>query len=429
MKHLMLILISLTPFANASQFSERNCIKEGFLPENNMKIPVQNGMKTGVSERDFNDVIDKVEQIYAPIIRNYGGTLRVERLWDDATVNASARRLGSTYEVKMYGGLARHHTITKDAFALVACHEVGHHIGGVPRYTDPGGTWASVEGQSDYFATAKCLRKLFEADDNQSIVGRLNVPSYVLTKCEGEHNTLEDQLICQRIAMAGRSSASLFADMSNRPYPNFDTPDPRVVNRTEESHPEYQCRLDTYFQGALCFIDKDTEIGQRDPNIGSCNRRDNHAEGIRPLCWYKPSVGGSPNPNPGPNPTPIPTPTPPSSDIAPTPTANGATGAYTNDPDTMIPINFNVAAFRGAFGLAIEVSKANRVFSNPNGTGPDRANALWLRIFSGTSGTYQFVPRRELPGYGNYQIRVIGLDRNQRPVSKFSNTFELGISP
>ena len=33
----------------------------------------------------------------------------------------------------MFGGLAGHETITTDAFALVACHELGHHIGGAQR--------------------------------------------------------------------------------------------------------------------------------------------------------------------------------------------------------------------------------------------------------------------------------------------------------
>jgi Zn-dependent protease with chaperone function len=54
----------------------------------------------------------------------------------------------------MFGGLARDPLVTKDGFSAVICHEIGHHIAGAPR---KGFSWASNEGQADYFATTKCL--------------------------------------------------------------------------------------------------------------------------------------------------------------------------------------------------------------------------------------------------------------------------------
>lgn len=410
-----------------SQIKGHNCVQSGFLPKNDLYIPVHSKLnKSGVTEKDFNDVLDKVERLYSPIIQNYGGSLKIERLWQDGTVNASALRRGSTYVIKMYGGLARHHTITRDAFALVACHEIGHHIGGVPRYSNAGSTWASVEGQSDYFATTKCLKKLFENDDNETIISQMVIDPTAKQHCEQTHSNYQEQLLCQRIAMAGFSSASLFADSQNRNLPKFDTPDPSTVNTTYESHPEYQCRLDTYFQGALCTVDKNLEIGQNDPNVGTCNRVEQHPNGLRPLCWFKPQ-GGTPNPPPTPSPNPTPGPNPPSADIAATPNVNGQTTIVTNNPNLVIPISFNVSSHQNVFGMAIEISKANRRFQNPNGTLPDRFNGLKINSYPRSNGLYNFIPRNELPGYGNYQIRVIGLDRNQRPVSRFSDSFELNI--
>ena len=126
--------------------------KEGFLPENDLKISVNAKRFGGISEEQFNTVIDKVNDVYAPLVAQEGGTLKIVKNWTDATVNAYAQRQGTTYLVSMFGGLARHETITEDGMALVVCHEIGHHIGGAPKKTW-GSAWASNEGQSDYFAT------------------------------------------------------------------------------------------------------------------------------------------------------------------------------------------------------------------------------------------------------------------------------------
>lgn len=408
-------LIMSSNILNAASKSPHQC-NEGFLPKNNHYIPVyRKGQFAGISQAEFNSVIDKIEKTFSPIIKKYGGNLKVDRLWTDGTVNASASRMGNTYIIKMYGGLARHTTITKDAFALVACHEVGHHIGGVPRYTNQGTSWASVEGQSDYFATSKCLKKLFSGDDNLAIISTMKLDPLVIERCDSQFSNSNENSICKRISMAGLSSASLFAAMNNQNLPKFETPDSRVVNSTFESHPKYQCRLDTYFQGAICDIDANTEIGQNDPNLGTCNRSDNHILGLRPLCWYKPNSGGG-----GTNPRPI-----PGGEISKTPTVNGQTSITASNPDINIPIYFDVSNFQNVVGMAIEISKPNRIFSNPNGVNPDRVNGLGVKVYKRGSGVYNFLPRRELPGFGRYQIRVIGLDQRQNPVSKFSDSFNL----
>ncbi len=393
----------------------------GFLPENDLWIGehVKHNLKTdSVTEADFNRILDKVEQVYAPIIRSYGGNLLIRRKWSDGTVNAYANREGSNYTVEMFGGLARHRTITDDAFTLVACHEVGHHIGGVPRYSDQGGTWASTEGQSDYFAVTKCLRKIFLDEENDDIVKGMKIDPLVKTKCESQFSIPNDIAICKRISMAGLSSASLFADMSGQSFPRFETPDRNVVTRTYESHPAFQCRLDTYFQGANCIIGENEEIGQSDPNVGTCNREQKFTEGLRPLCWFKPPSGGDDPPPP-----------PQSGNIAKTPTVNGQTTIVSRNPNQIIPIVMDVRSFPDAHGLAIEFSRPNQRFSNPNGRTPDRINGYKVEIYARKGGLYNLIPAQRLPGWGRYQIRVIALDRNRNPVSSFSNSLEVLIRP
>lgn len=264
---------------------------EGFLPENDQWISTTAKSKNSMDEATFNAVIEKVEKIYEPIITQMGATLNVQRNWDDGTVNAYASRSGSTWNVAMFGGLARHEAITEDGFALVVCHELGHHIGGAPKKAGWfGSRWASNEGQSDYFATSKCLRKAFRSENNAAIVAKLNVPAEVVTTCAAQFTDESERLICQRGAMAGLSTAKLFQALRRQSSaPEFTTPDANEVSKTNDAHPDTQCRLDTYYQGALCNLSDMVDVDQRDEAVGVCYRASGDTEGVRPLCWFKPA--------------------------------------------------------------------------------------------------------------------------------------------
>lgn len=263
----------------------------GIVEENSMSIPVGAKSVNSMDEETFNSTIDKVEEIYAPIIAERGKRLQVIRKWEDGTVNAYAQQTGNTWKVSMFGGLARHKAITPDGFATVVCHELGHHIGGQPKKKSWfGSSWASNEGQADYFATSKCLRKFMENDDNASIIADMEIPAFVIEKCEAQFSTEKDVLLCKRGAMAGLSLADLFKDLRNLTTPlKFDTPDTRVVSTTDHNHPQPQCRLDTYWNGALCDVDAYTDVSDDDYRVGTCARADGYESGIRPLCWFKPS--------------------------------------------------------------------------------------------------------------------------------------------
>jgi len=261
----------------------------GFLPENDLNIPVGTKMAGGLSEEQFHSVIDKVEEVYAPIASNMGGTLKISRKWKDGTVNASATRLGWFWFVNMYGGLARHEKVTEDGFALVLCHEIGHHIGGAPKLGLQAGlgAWASNEGQSDYFGTLKCLRKTFLNDNNKALVKKLNPPAPLVSACSKAWASEEDRAICIRSGMAGKSLAHLLAILGSRSEPKFETPDASVVTKTDNSHPKAQCRLDTYFQGALCDVSFNEDVSQKDEVTGTCHGSSGHKMGLRPNCWFK----------------------------------------------------------------------------------------------------------------------------------------------
>jgi hypothetical protein len=288
MKFLLSIVFSVAIFGQVLACSEDG--KSGFLPENDLYIPASSKSMTGLTQAQFNNVIDKLEAIYSPIISSMGGKLKISRNWDDGTVNANAIRLGTLWNVNMYGGLARHQTITEDGFSLVLCHEIGHHLGGAPKVSSliPFNKWASNEGQADYFATLKCLRKLFLNDNNASVVKKLKAPATLTKGCTEAWPNKSDKDICIRSGMAGASVAALFASMRNLPEAKFETPDTKVVTKTDDAHPAFQCRLDTYFQGALCEANFNEDVSQKDEVQGTCHGTLGHMIGLRPLCWFKP---------------------------------------------------------------------------------------------------------------------------------------------
>lgn len=317
---LFLILLTQTTF------SEHFVSAENCFPENDVKIPVFSDFtrmedRTGITEEEFNTVIDEALEVFGPVIEAKGARLSVNRKWTDDTVNASAQQQGSNWIVNMYGGLARHEHATIDSFRAVLCHEIGHHAAGAPKGGGWFSTWASNEGQSDYFATYQCMKKLIiEGQEAGLEVGGADLSiyepeevDYVEAACgerfqiEGTDNELnKDFIACRRSAFAGLSLGRLLGSLRDAEAPiSLLTPDESVVDKTNHKHPDGQCRADTYLAGALCDLDFNSPLDDKNPDTGTCNRADSFEHGLRPLCWFKPGTAEGGN---GENPFPFPFP-------------------------------------------------------------------------------------------------------------------------
>lgn len=286
-KNLTAAVVLLSPL---HAFSDVSSSFHSFLPKNDARIPVGaltvQGTASGVTELEYNSVLDQVEKAYAPVVAAKKATLSIDRAWSNDEVNAYAWRSGSTWMVQMLGGIARHPLMNADGFAAVTCHEVGHHLGGAPRY--PQGL--AADGQSDYFATLKCLRKVWENDDNSAIVAKMTVAPVVQSSCEKSFSDRASIAICIRSSYAGLSAASTLAKLSRLPAPTFETPDLSKVLYTNVRHPKAQCRLDTYFAGSICPTAWADELNDFDATAGNCAMEKGATVGYRPLCWYKPSM-------------------------------------------------------------------------------------------------------------------------------------------
>jgi hypothetical protein len=284
MKNLIVIIALLFSFlANGESY---NCI-----PKNNRSNPV--GMKSAQSltEAQFKSVIKRAKDIYVPIFKKeYKAELVVEEKWDDPTENAYAQQFGDKWQVTMFGGLARDPLLTEDGFMGVICHEIGHHVGGAPTVS----SWASDEGQADYYATSHCLKKVFAKDKSKNVkmLVRTNLTEdeqLAKKSCEEVYKNIDEQALCFRASLAGQSLAAVLASLGEEGVtPKFGTPDPKKVTKTNHAHPAGQCRMDTYWAGAVCDADLSVLMDKKDANVGSCTARNTHKLGLRPLCWFNP---------------------------------------------------------------------------------------------------------------------------------------------
>lgn len=265
-----------------------------FMPDNQLWREDHLEAATGLSEAQFNAVIDQAERIYKPIVAQFGATLTVERRFADPTVNAFADQPSDTdWQVHMFGGLARRREVTEDGFAMVVCHELGHHLGGYPFVFD----WAANEGQSDIHATGACASKVFSANPLLSAAALSSLPPKQKAACDTAHSSQRERDVCYRSVVAGKSLADLLASLEGSKV-SFDTPDTSVVTKTNDEHPAAQCRLDTYVAGALCgnlfwnyalipgkqFADRNGPAAQAEAFKHSCVS----GVGARPKCWFAP---------------------------------------------------------------------------------------------------------------------------------------------
>ena len=258
------------------------------VPDNFLANSVSNKVISSITENDFRSVTNVLHRIYSPIIKEASGlNFVIDADWKDSTVNAYATREVESWTVHVAGGIARATGMTKDSLALVVCHEIGHHLGGAPKTFLYSG-WPSAEGQADYWATSKCLKKYYDELKNEAISVVSFIPEKVLRDCARVYKNDVDLKICVRTMLASISFSHFLNTFPDVKVPtSIEEHDPRQVKGTNTNdYPRPQCRLDTLYAGALCNIQSDIATSQTDVKIGHCN--DMTKPGTRPRCWYRP---------------------------------------------------------------------------------------------------------------------------------------------
>lgn len=258
------------------------------IPSENIKYPVHNKeLFKQLTENDLNEISDRLIKVYADFVKkNYNTKIVINKNWADDQISAYATRpVDGEFHITVSGGIVRAKGMTKDSLALVLCHELGHHLGGAPRTALYNG-WPSAEGQSDYFATAKCLKKYYLELKNEEVDITSNIPEKIIQDCNSSYPNFVDMKICVRSMLASLDFANFLNNLPSTKVPvKLETPDTKVVKGNNiNDYPRPQCRFDTLYSGALCTISPEIKTSVEDAGTGYC--MDSTRAGTRPKCWF-----------------------------------------------------------------------------------------------------------------------------------------------
>lgn len=216
-------------------------------------------------DRVYLDVISKFTTIYAPIVkanRNVGLDIKLDQDFSDSAGSVSLYKTDAQIAIGI--NFHRSPKVTTDAYMAMLCHEVGHVLGGAPYSENTlkrSPDWesdvpSSSEGQSDYFSSLTCMKKVFAADPKTSTT-EYDVTPKVKTLCQNKFANKLDQKICHRSVKAGfdlmlyiASVYEQFGPNSNMPRANMDITEAKGAS-VGHLYPSLQCRFDTILAGAL----------------------------------------------------------------------------------------------------------------------------------------------------------------------------------
>lgn len=185
-----------------------------------------------IGKRKFKRIVATMEREFSDYALRNDERLLMYAGWNDPTADHALARRWESAQVLIFRGMAHRREINQDALILIICHELGHLYGGDPLKNAR--DQISAEGQADYFASNKCLRRALRI--------------------------FNDKDIEKRSLFAIRNVGKFLANNWGHPIPHQSTPDTSVTDETLLEHPTPQCRFDTLLAGL------------------------NHTP--RPKCWY-----------------------------------------------------------------------------------------------------------------------------------------------
>ncbi len=276
-KNINFLILIIACFSTSVQFCYAQTVIETKEEEKAYVDFIINHRFGEIPDQTLYSIINRIKSIYSPVMREeWGKSFDIYVLKTFKSLANANTDEDLWWSVNLGLEFLKQPYMTEDSIVALICHEIGHFLGGPPKYVT-NNVWASIQGPADYFAASQCLRRYFEGQDNQSIVSKMPVPRYVTVKCQDNFSHPEDTAVCQRGAMASfllivalaieRETVSAVQSVS------FQTPDTSSFIEIPTTQPSSQCRLDTYFQGVLCNRPRDDE---------TCLGPD----GQRPRCWF-----------------------------------------------------------------------------------------------------------------------------------------------
>jgi hypothetical protein len=261
--------------------------EHGFFMSRLKSFSVPGPSESGLTEDDFKQVLTRVKEHYESAFTELGLGVLFEMDWNNTWINAQTGWSGDkTVRFFFSGELARIKYMTLDGMMFTACHEFGHHFGGIPKKQ-----WATTEGGADYFAALKCMRDILKNDPANAEAVKLELPEAAVNKCREVYSNDDEFHICLRAVKAGESMMKALKYSKTREEPGsllfVDLP---AVETTRVDYPSYECRAETAYQGAICNKGPEIPVSYTNEADGYCHEKNGDTFGMRPQCWFKPTL-------------------------------------------------------------------------------------------------------------------------------------------
>lgn len=213
----------------------------------------------------------------------------IEFEWADQSIT-SAAAVSHSHPRKLYvsKSLLAIELLKKEHLYNLFCHELGHVLGGAPFVEEfPGDNRKiSTEGQADYFAAAKCMKRLIKEKDYDYFYIPVDALENLVDRgCETRQ--------CHLIAYFSYEALQTIGKMDDHDFGHFDG---TIVDYTYPYKNSAQCRLDTFIAGAICPVDENRNFTNISQEENACHWRsfDTYFTlGARPSCWFRPFSLGS----------------------------------------------------------------------------------------------------------------------------------------
>jgi hypothetical protein len=285
---LMTLLFSIPFFVQACPISSADLALKMMQSKNNKSL--QHLMDQNLTEEEFNSTVKRIRDYFTPVFAAAGKSINVYSSWSFPMNNAFATQDKNGTSVYFFGLFTMNKFMTKDSFLFVACHEIGHHLGGFPKQTGSM-SWASDEGQADYFAANKCYRELLKNDPENENADKLVLSDSVKELCKAQYPAEDEYRICLRSVRAGEDVGKMLDYMKTSVESKqvlLLEPEPAPATKTLVAHPDPICRTHGILSASLCNRPSDVAISDTDETVGVCHEKNGDKIGYRALCWFKP---------------------------------------------------------------------------------------------------------------------------------------------
>lgn len=199
-----------------------------------------------VSELEFININQVLMQIYQTsfiqigqvelreLYQNFGGAFLV-----DSTFKTQREH---QFMITLTGQIPQSPSMNQAGYAIVACHEIGHILGGEPRQKTMLSNWSSVEGQADYFATNECLWEFLKI--------RPEKIKDIEPMCHEYFSKKDELIFCSQAILGIKAIAEYFnSSLAVDDQVSLDNKDLSIVSQTLQKYPSPQCRIDTLLSG------------------------------------------------------------------------------------------------------------------------------------------------------------------------------------